>query len=75
MERHILKIDDFKDFKSFEIVASDTRAIKQIVQKTYLKQLSKGRYELESVLEVKHLGKLVCSTAHLALAIIAYNKI
>ena len=74
MDKHILKIDDFKNFRSVEIIASDTRAIKQIVQKTYLKEMSKGRYELENVLEVTHLGKTICSTAHLMLAIIAYNK-
>lgn len=74
MDKHILKIEDFKDFKSTEIIASDTRSIKQITQKTYLKEISKGRFELENVLEVTHLGKLVCSTTHIMLAIIAYNK-
>lgn len=74
MAKHILKIEDFKDFRSVEIIASDTRAIKKIVQKTYLREVSKGRYELENVLEVTHLGKTICSTAHLMLAIIAYNK-
>jgi hypothetical protein len=74
MDKHIIKIEDFKNFKSVEIIASDTRAIKQIIQKTYLREVSKGRFELENVLEVTHLGKTVCSTAHLMLAIIAYNK-
>jgi len=46
MAKHILKIEDFKDFRSVEVIASDTRVIKQIVQKTYLREVSKGRYEL-----------------------------
>lgn len=74
-DKEIVKIEDYIDYKHILILASDARKIKQIIQKTTLKHISKGRYELVNVIEVLHLGKLVASTAHLSLAIVVYNKI
>jgi hypothetical protein len=75
MSKHIVKIEDFKDYEHQTILASTSDSPKKIIQKTYLRQISPGRHELVNVIEVWRLGKLITSTSHLQLAIAAYNKI
>lgn len=77
MDRHIIKIEDFVDYTYETIIASDPhdQDKKRIVQKTFLQEVSRGRFELTNVLYVKRLGKIVASTNHIVLAIAAYNKL
>lgn len=75
MSKHIIKVEDFKDYEHQTILATTSESPKKMIQKTFARQVAPGRYELINIIEVWRLGKLITSTSHLKLAIEAYNKI
>lgn len=72
--RHIIKVEDFTDYRHETVLATDSTALKKMIQKTTVKEVTRGRFELVNIIEVYRLGKLLVSTAHLSLAIKEYNK-
>ena len=75
MDKHIIKIEDLSGFQNIAVVAKDLESKKKIIIETYVRKVSPGRHEFVNVIEVWKLDKLITSTSHLNLAMVAYNKI